>query len=70
MIVAVYVNDLLVKGSQDGCESLLLSPTKTFPTNDIGRVHLARWVWHREEHRGRYDQVVARSIGREFDDTL
>ena len=34
MIIGVYVGDLLVGGSHENCESLLLSLNKTFPTND------------------------------------
>ena len=30
-----YVDDLLVGGSQENCESLLLSLNKKFPTNDL-----------------------------------
>ena len=36
MIVGVYVDDLLVGGSEEDCESLLASLNKTFPTNDLG----------------------------------
>ena len=36
MIVSVYVNDLLVGGSEEDCESLLVSLNKKFPTNDLG----------------------------------
>ena len=35
MIVGVYVNDLLIGGSED-YESLLTSLNKTFPTNNFG----------------------------------
>ena len=71
MVISIYVDDLLVEGSQEDCESLLLSLNRTFPTNDLGEcTHLVRWVWHREERRFRYDQVVARSIRRELYDTL
>ena len=35
MTIGVYVDDLMVGGSQEGCESLLLSLKKTFPTNDL-----------------------------------
>ena len=34
MTISVYVDDLLVGGSQEDCESLLLSLNKTVPTND------------------------------------
>ena len=37
MIIAVFVDDLLVGGSQEDCESLLLYLNKTFPTNDLGK---------------------------------
>ena len=69
MIIGFYVDGLLVGGSKEDCESLLLFLNKKFPTNDLG-VHLVRWVWYREKRRVRYDQVVARSIRRELDDTL
>ena len=36
MIVGVYVDDLLIGGSEEDCESLLASLNKTFPTNDLG----------------------------------
>ena len=35
MTIGVYVDDLMVGGSQEGCESLLRSLKKTFPTNDL-----------------------------------
>ena len=36
MIVGDYVDDLLVGGSEEDCESLLASLNKKFPTNDLG----------------------------------
>ena len=36
MIVGVYVDDLLVGGSEEDCESLLASLNKKFPINDLG----------------------------------
>ena len=36
MIVGVYVDDLLIGGSEEDCESLLASLNKKFPTNDLG----------------------------------
>ena len=36
MIVGVHVDDLLVGGSEEDCESLLVSLNKKFPTNDLG----------------------------------
>ena len=36
MIVGVYVDDLLMEGSEEDCESLLASLNKNFPTNDLG----------------------------------
>ena len=36
MIVGVYVNDLLIGGSEGDCESLLASLYKKFPTNNLG----------------------------------
>ena len=36
MIIGVYADGLLVRGSQEDCESLLLSPNKKFPTNKLG----------------------------------
>ena len=36
MIIGVYVDDILVGGPQEYCESLLLSLKKKFPTNDLG----------------------------------
>ena len=36
MIVGVYVDDLLIGGSEEDCESLLASLNKNFPTNDLG----------------------------------
>ena len=36
MIVGVYVDDLLVGGSEEDCESLLASLNKKLPTNDLG----------------------------------
>ena len=36
MIVGVYVDDLLVGGSEEDCESLIGSLNKKFPTNDLG----------------------------------
>ena len=36
MIVGVYVDDLLVGGSKEDCESLLASLNKKFPSNDLG----------------------------------
>ena len=36
MLVGVYVDDLLVGGSEEDCESLLVPLNKTFPTNDLG----------------------------------
>ena len=35
MIVAVYVDDLLIGGSEEDCESLLAFLNKTFPTNNL-----------------------------------
>ena len=37
MIVGVYVDDLLVGGSEEDCESLLASLNKKFPSNDLGQ---------------------------------
>ena len=65
MIIGVYVDNLLVGGSQEDCESLMLSLNKKFPKNGLGE-----WVWHREKRRVKYDQVIARSIRRELDNTL
>ena len=39
-IVGVYVDDLLIGGSEEDCESLLASLDKAFPTNDLGE---CRW---------------------------
>ena len=36
MIVGVYVDDLLIGGSEEDCESLLASLNKMFPTNNLG----------------------------------
>jgi len=36
MIVGVYVDDLLVGGSEKDCNSLLVSLNKKFPTNNLG----------------------------------
>ena len=36
MIVGVYVDDLLIGGSEENCESLLTSLNRKFPTNDLG----------------------------------
>ena len=36
MIVDVYMDDLLVGGSEEDCESLLASLNKKFPTNNLG----------------------------------
>ena len=36
MIVSVYVDDLLIGGPEEDCESLLASLKKTFPTNKLG----------------------------------
>ena len=36
----------------------------------LRRVHLIRWVWHREERRARYDRIVAKSMRRELDHML
>ena len=36
MIVGVYVDDLLIGGSEDDCDSLLASLNKTFPTKNLG----------------------------------
>ena len=36
MILGVYVDDLLVGGPQEDCESILLSLNKKLPTNDLG----------------------------------
>ena len=36
MFIYVYVGDLLEGGSQEDCESFLLSLNETFPTNDLG----------------------------------
>ena len=36
IIIGVYVDDLLVGGSEENCESLLASLNKKFPTNDLG----------------------------------
>ena len=36
MIIGAYVDDLLVGGSQEDCESLQLSLNKKFLTNDLG----------------------------------
>ena len=42
MIVGVDVDDLLVVGgSEEDCESLLVSLNKTFPTNDLGE-----YIWY------------------------
>ena len=35
MIIGVYVDDLLVGGSKEDYESLVLSLNKTFPANDL-----------------------------------
>ena len=35
MIVGVYVDDLLIGGSEEDCESLLASLNKKFPKNDL-----------------------------------
>ena len=62
MIIGVYLDDLLVGGSQKDCESLLLAPEQGVSNERPRRVHLVRWVWHGEERRVEYDQAVARSI--------
>ena len=36
MIVGVYVDDMLIGGSEEDCESLLASPNKKFTTNNLG----------------------------------
>ncbi|CAN0299130.1 unnamed protein product [Ectocarpus fasciculatus] len=36
MIIAIYVDDLLVAGSEEECDALLASLNKKFPTNDLG----------------------------------
>ena len=36
MIAGVYVDDLLIGGSEEDCESLLASLNKNFPTNNLG----------------------------------
>ena len=36
MIVFVYVDDLLIGGSEEDCESLLTSLNNKFPTNNLG----------------------------------
>ena len=36
MIIGIYVDDLLVRGSQKDCESLLLSRNKNCLTNELG----------------------------------
>ena len=36
MIVGVYVDDLLVRGSGEDCESLLASLNEKYPTNNLG----------------------------------
>ena len=36
MITGVYLDALLVGGSQEDCESLMLSLNKKFPSNDLG----------------------------------
>ena len=36
MIVCVYVDDLLIGGSEEDCESLLASLNKKFPANNLG----------------------------------
>ena len=41
MIIGVFVDDLQVGGSQEDCDSLLLSANKIFPTNDLGE-----WTWY------------------------
>ena len=37
MIVGVYVDDLLIGGSEEDCESLLPSLNRRFPTNNLGK---------------------------------
>ena len=36
MIVGVYVDDLQIGGSEEDCESLLVSLNKKFPANNLG----------------------------------
>ena len=49
MIVGVYVNDLILGGSEKDCESLLASLNKKFPTNDLGECTWYNgWMWHRK----------------------
>ena len=36
MIIGVYVDDLLLGGSEEDCESLLTSLNKQFPSNTLG----------------------------------
>ena len=36
MVIGVYVDDLLVGGSGEDCESLLVSLNKKFLTNGLG----------------------------------
>ena len=70
MIIGVYVDDLLVGGSQEDCDVTVVYEQEVSNERLSRRVHLVRWVWHREERRVRYDEIVARSISRELDDTL
>ena len=37
MIVGVYVDDLLIGGSEEDCESLMASLNKKVPTNNLGK---------------------------------
>ena len=72
IVIGVYMDDLLVGASREdwaaNCYCCRWS-TKV-STERRRRVHLVRWVRHRKERRVRYDQVIARSMSRELDDTL
>ena len=70
MTIDDYVDDLAGRRITGRLRIVTVVAEQEVSNERLRRVHLVRWVWHREERRVRNDQVVARSMRRELDDTL
>ena len=61
MIIGVFVDNVLGGGSRKDCVVTTVSE-QDVSNKRPWRVHLVRWVWHREDRKVRYDKVVARIV--------
>ena len=70
MIVDVYVDDLLIGGSEEDCESLLASLDKTFPTNNLGEFTLYDGCGIERDVELGTTKLSQEALRRELDETV